>query len=241
MPSLLTRIAVASLIAIGCAYCARAETATLLVRTDLECRWSIDGESKGVLHVDDRVRVTLELGEHLIEAVPTSGGPRWEKIINLTETKAQVFTIPLLASQDESRRSQDEIRRSAERADTQRRGYWIDPETRLMWAAEGSSPVNWHEAEKYCRQLRIGGYRDWRLPTIEELERLRDPGAAAPKGGVHVMAWVWSGTQGQTRQEALTFWFRFGLRSPKSLDSGADFDPYMVMSVGALCVRRSGE
>ncbi|MGA2588534.1 MAG: hypothetical protein ABSH32_01340 [Bryobacteraceae bacterium] len=77
-------------------------TATWLFRTDLECQWSIDGESKGVLHPDDRVRVTLALGEHLIEAVPTSGGPHWEQVINVKEPKTQVFTIPLLATKTEA-------------------------------------------------------------------------------------------------------------------------------------------
>jgi len=95
---LLTRVAVTSVIAICSANRADAETAAWLFRTDFECRWNIDGESKGVLHLDDRVRVTLELGEHLIEAVPTAGGPRWEQIINVKDTTAQVFTISLVAA-----------------------------------------------------------------------------------------------------------------------------------------------
>ena len=32
--------------------------------------------------------------------------------------------------------------------------------------------VTWEEANEYAKKLRIGGYNDWRLPTIEELERL---------------------------------------------------------------------
>ena len=211
--------------------------ATLLFRTDLECRWSIDGESKGVLHLDDRVRVTLELGEHLIEAVPTAGGPRWEQVINVKELKAQVFTIPLLAVQSAAAAKLKAEERNRARAETERRGYWIDPETRLVWAAQESNVVDWPNAAKYCRQLRVGAYRNWRLPTIEELERLRDPDTQAPKGGMQVMAWVWSDTQGQTRQEALTFDFKLGQRLTRSLDTGGLVNPYnMVMAVRALCV-----
>jgi hypothetical protein len=213
---------------------AQRTTATWLFRTDLECHWSIDGEAKGLLRLDDRVRVTLELGEHLIEAVPASGGPRWEQVITVKEPKAQVFTIPLLASQNVQRRSQEraelekeraaeraeiEKRRSAERAETEKRGYWVDPGTRLMWAAQANGGVDWYEGTKYCRKLRVGGYRDWRLPMIEELERIRDPGPpAAPKGGIVAYELVWSSTQGQTRREARTFDFWSGQIDPKALD-----------------------
>jgi uncharacterized protein (TIGR02145 family) len=31
---------------------------------------------------------------------------------------------------------------------------------------------SWEEAKKYCQNLTLGGYSDWRLPTREELSRL---------------------------------------------------------------------
>jgi Protein of unknown function (DUF1566)/Sulfatase-modifying factor enzyme 1 len=227
-----TRAAVACAMATCYANGALAETATLLFRTDLECHWSIDGESKGVLGVDDRVRVTLKLGEHLIEAVPTSGGRRWEKVIDITKPTSQVFTIHLLAEQNTARLS-------SERAETEKRGYWVDPETRLMWAAQESGVVNWYDATKYCRKLTVGDYPKWRLPTIEELERLRDPETNAPRGGMQVNGWVWSDTPAQTRREMWTFMFALGgQRLARSMDTeGSAADPHMVMTVGALCVR----
>src|SRR5690242_17745520 len=55
--------------------------------------------------------------------------------------------------------------------ETQGRGYWTDPSTGLMWAGkDNGKDVNWHKAINYCRDLRLGGYSDWRLATIDELQ-----------------------------------------------------------------------
>src|ERR1051326_901526 len=71
------------------------DKATVLIRTDLECQWKIDGESKGTLRVDDRVSIALGLGRHLIEA--TGGGIAWEQVIEIKDFGAQV-SIPMLAA-----------------------------------------------------------------------------------------------------------------------------------------------
>jgi len=53
------------------------------------------------------------------------------------------------------------------------RGFWIDPATGLMWAAKDNfEDVSWHKAVKYCRDLRLAGHTDWRLPEIGELGNL---------------------------------------------------------------------
>ena len=39
----------------------------------------------------------------------------------------------------------------------------------LMWETN-SSMMNWYEAMEYAKNLRLGGYDDWRLATKEELE-----------------------------------------------------------------------
>jgi len=59
--------------------------------------------------------------------------------------------------------------------ETQVRGYWVDPATGLMWAGkDNGKDINWHKATKYCRDLRLAGYSDWRLPTIDELQGISD-------------------------------------------------------------------
>jgi len=39
----------------------------------------------------------------------------------------------------------------------------------LMWEKE-SREMNWDDAMEYAKNLRLGGYDDWRLPNREELE-----------------------------------------------------------------------
>jgi Protein of unknown function (DUF1566) len=42
-------------------------------------------------------------------------------------------------------------------------------------AVPDGKPTYWGEAVRFAKNLRLGGYSDWRLPTIEELEELYDP------------------------------------------------------------------
>jgi hypothetical protein len=65
--------------------------------------------------------------------------------------------------------------------DTRARGYWVDPSTGLTWAGKDNfgRDLNWRQASKYCADLRLAGYTNWRLPTIVELEGIFDAGASA--------------------------------------------------------------
>jgi hypothetical protein len=68
--------------------------------------------------------------------------------------------------------------------------YWIDPSTGLMWPARDNlKAVTWHTAMKYCRNLRLAGYSDWRQPTLDELASLIDKVSSAPGrvGGAEVI------------------------------------------------------
>ncbi len=39
----------------------------------------------------------------------------------------------------------------------------------LMWEKETQEEMTWFEAMEYAKNLRLGGYDDWRLPSSEEL------------------------------------------------------------------------
>lgn len=69
-------------------------------------------------------------------------------------------------------------------------GYWIDPSTKLMWIAkDNGSDITWSKAMKYCRNLSLAGYSDWRLPSIDELEGIYDgSGFIAPHAEGVVLA-----------------------------------------------------
>lgn len=52
-------------------------------------------------------------------------------------------------------------------------GTVLDINANLMWAAkDNGSNINWVNAKNYCANYRGGGYKDWRMPTLEELEGL---------------------------------------------------------------------
>lgn len=124
---------------------------------------------------------------------------------------------------------------------------WIDPATKLMWTRrDNGADVDWNAADSYCRSLRTGGYSDWRLASIEELQGIYDPNQEARnacdrpfhiKGRIKLSScdpafagnWVWSGT----RKGSGAWGFGYGgwQRGAFSVNRGPR---------RALCVRTSG-
>lgn len=55
---------------------------------------------------------------------------------------------------------------------------WFDSRSRLIWTKENvelnsTDFLNWEDAMKACKQARVGGYSDWRLPTTAETKTLK--------------------------------------------------------------------
>jgi hypothetical protein len=50
----------------------------------------------------------------------------------------------------------------------------LDTRTSLMWAVEISKRLTFKKAQASVGKLAIGGFEDWRLPTVEELFLLAD-------------------------------------------------------------------
>lgn len=101
--------------------------------------------------------------------------------MNVGCTTRKISVIVLLTSHTfsgaQSRKENDALVQQ-----TQERGYWVDQSSGLMWAAKDNGKnVNWHQATSYCQKLRVGGYADWRLATIEELEEINGSGAERPE------------------------------------------------------------
>jgi hypothetical protein len=59
---------------------------------------------------------------------------------------------------------------------------WKDPKTGLEWQCESPGEMTWYEAQEYSGSLSLDGHRDWRLPTLAELESLLDRSKARSDG-----------------------------------------------------------
>jgi hypothetical protein len=143
--------------------------------------------------------------------------------------------------------------------ETQARGYWVDPSTGLMWTAKDNGrDVNWHNATSYCSKLRLAGYADWRLGTIDELQELIDVKAHKPEhvgdssilhlnigkkmpGGLQVEWRVWSSSRlmdVKGKPGGMAWYFDF-VNVRRSSDGG-DVGLADSYELRALCVRASG-
>jgi hypothetical protein len=145
--------------------------------------------------------------------------------------------------------------RTGSSQDTQLRGYWVDPSTGLMWAGKDNGrDVNWKKAVTYCHDMRLAGYFDWRLSTIDELQGIYDDSgyaapspakgvewslAGKPKGGLLLTGnHHWSSTKGEDdrgRSNGYAWYFDFS-------HGKRDWDPYGYHgNKRALCVRGPGK
>ena len=188
--------------------------AELLVRTDTECRLTVDGTTLETLSPNKPLRLTLAPGEHRIEATPVGGGTSWQKTITLAEANSQQeLTILLLAKPV----------------------YWLDPDTKLMWtAADNGSGLSWNQALRYCRELTLAGFNNWTLPSIDDLQHIFDnthnEGGYHVKGPIKLTGWQWSATPGTQEGEGWALDFGDGGRASVAAgDSGLN---------RALCIRR---
>ena len=67
-------------------------------------------------------------------------------------------------------------------------GTLIDRDAGLMWLTDDADDGvlrDYDEAVAFCKRLNAAGFDDWRLPTLHEIERLRDVRKAE---GVQVIA-----------------------------------------------------
>jgi hypothetical protein len=127
--------------------------------------------------------------------------------------------------------------------------YWVDPSTGLMWTGkDNGKDVNWKNAVKYCRDLRLAGYSDWRLATIGELEGIYDkdanaPGLMGPSGKGTASTWHVKGNLFLTGNQWSST--RFGGYAPRfDFNEGRVFngdEVWFYTNKRALCVRRPRE
>jgi len=80
-------------------------------------------------------------------------------------------------------------------------GTVTDNLTGLMWTKDANLPnstMTWDEALDYCNNLALGGYSDWHLPNMNELESLVNANEAKSA--------TWLNSQGFTTVQADAYW-----------------------------------
>ncbi len=94
---------------------------------------------------------------------------------------------------------------------------WKDNATGLTWAVkDNGDAVSSNQASDFCRSLRSGGFSDWRLATVDELEAIYDSKVSKQykvKGTIVLSdACVLSGTT-NSNGEVWTFCFNSGSKN----------------------------
>lgn len=118
-------------------------------------------------------------------------------------------------------------------------GIIIDDKQWLMWTKEDNGlDQSWTDASKYCRDLIISTYDDWRLPTSHELKELYDPSNIADvfrlgdkefpikirQGFLLSIPWIWNTTSGSMFEFDTGYAYR-------------GYDPSGNYRIRTLCVR----
>jgi hypothetical protein len=105
-----------------------------------------------------------------------------------------------------------------------------DLSTRLVWTRSPSERLPWEGARSYCEGLSIGGYDDFRLPTLKELHTLWDPQTTEHGRSPLILGDPYEPTWSSTRIDAAYAWSLYwtGRYHETTL---------MAQDVEALCVR----
>lgn len=130
------------------------------------------------------------------------------------------------------------IEEKRQRAESERRGFWVDPNTGLMWTYhDNGSEMAWDAAASYCRNLAVGDFRNWRLPSEWELHNIYDPKEEHhAKGGLQLSGspsfpQVWTTTRESSEWTYQYFDFRSGGGGAQGVGSTHFY------TFRALCVR----
>ena len=229
----------------------------------MDCNWKLDGHSMDPLKAGDYKVIPVSPGEHLIQASATDGVATNRITFNTTiPTKMDVdlgkFLVGIqLKSLHDPQLKMQHAETAGEPAEAEAvlNPTWTDPATGLMWTKkDNGSVVDWNQADAYCSNLQLAGYKDWRLPTIEELQGIYDPSVSVRKvvdtgetynvhvkGNLKLTGWDWSSNQGDAPGKAWQMAWGFNFGGFGVREQRVSFPLKFDFNSRALCVRRSGE
>lgn len=182
------------------------------------------------------VRALAFVGMALAGLVATQGQAT-EQSPSDTISQTPVFTAPFVTVEFLDQVSAEEEARRIE--DEKLTKVFLDLKSGLLWAArDNGRDIDWRRATRYCSDLELASYSDWRLPTLDELEGLHRQMSTSqfkvPAEITLTSCCPWSSTK-KTEDSAWNFNFRY--RKPFSGALSYTYD------LRALCVRSpaSGE
>jgi hypothetical protein len=232
----------------------QAVSQALHLTTDMDCNWKLDRQPMGLLKAGDPKVVPVSLGEHLVQAATTDGLVKIRVKVEVDQGQNTIALQLKSLHAEKLKRQQAEAARKKAEAEAALHPTWTDPDTGLMWTKkDNGSDLNWNQASDYCSKLQLAGYKDWRLPTIDELKGIYKPSVSLQavydpglynvyvKGNLQLTGWQWSSScssqgnaSGEQWQEARTF--DFVVENTQAL-----FPLRFSYNMRALCVRLSGE
>ncbi len=134
----------------------------LEIRSPVACRLFLGGREIGWLEPGGSVVLRLARGDHGVRAASLGGSVFFDRDVVVRKEQATAVEIEApgrVIMQPRTRATEDLA-------------------TGLMWQmTDNGKNATLPAAEAYCRDLRQGGYTDWRLPTIHELESIHAPEA----------------------------------------------------------------
>ena len=71
-------------------------SASLLITTDLDCNWKLDGVAQGRLKTGDAKTVRLLAGKHLVQAASIDGQDKWQTFVTVGQSAQEAIQISLL-------------------------------------------------------------------------------------------------------------------------------------------------
>ena len=138
---------------------AAAKKATLVIKTDMTCQLSINGEERGQLDASATKRLPVDPGEQRIECVDYDR--RVEQSVTVEAGRQAVVQLAL-SPPDRFERVPEGVK---------------DNEQNLIWAeSDNGSDINWNDATRYCSGLGSG----WTLPSSAALLSMYDASGKYP-------------------------------------------------------------
>ena len=117
-------------------------------------------------------------------------------------------------------------------------GTWKDDATGLLWSVKDSgSDTNWVQASNYCKDLALGGYKDWRLPTQKELKTIYDKSLSKELKAKNPIELKSENVWAESTDSGNAWMFSFLNGSTSLLPTGGSCGG----NGRALCVRQSGK